>query len=154
MSSKKYAAPLHLEVSSSRLLLILLTGLHLLVIVLLFLMPLSLGLSAVSMVFVLFSAACTVLYHAKKSLASSIVGLIWDIEDEWFLLQKNGEKILVALDGNSFVHPWFAVLNFRQKNKYLSRSVILLSDNIDKNDFRRLRVRLKVTNFKAELGAG
>ena len=151
MSSKKYAAPLLLEVSSSRFLLILLFSLHLLSLVLLLLMPLSIFFVISGALVILTSTVYTILYHAFKNLPSSITDLIWDIEDEWFLFQKDGSKIAVALDGNSFVHPWFAVLNFQQENKLFSRSVVLLSDNVNKNDFRRLRVRLKVTSMNADL---
>ncbi len=150
MSSKKYAAPLHLSVSSSRSLLVLLCSLHFFSFVLLFFLPIPLVYLIAGLVFVLVSACYSLFYHVTKALPSSVIGLIWDIEDEWFLLQRNGDKKLVTLDGNSFIHPLIAILNFKQKGRFLTRSVILLSDNIGKNTFRRLRVRLKVTNLSRE----
>jgi len=145
MSSKKYAAPLHLEIGSSRLLLMLLFFLHVFAFALLFLMPFHPLLLAACTVFIIASGIYTIGYHAKKKRPSSITGLIWDIVDDWYTLDKQGNKTQVILDGNSYVHSWIAILNFKQQDRWLSKSVILLRDNINQNDFRRLRVRLKVT---------
>jgi len=111
-------------------------------------MPISFILFVFCIVFILLSEIYTIMYHANKALPKSIVGLIWDIEDEWFILQKNGEKLLVTLDGDSFINPLFSILNFKQKGRFFSRSVVLFPDNINQNDFRRLRVRLKETSSK------
>ena len=151
MSSKKYAAPLHLEITPSRYLLILFFSLHFISFVLLFFIPIDSILLVVLSVLILLSAVHVFMHHVNKMRPTSIVGLIWDIEDDWFLLQRNGGKKLVELDGNSFIHPFFAILNFKQEGRLFSRSVILLKDNINQNDFRRLRVRLKVTNLYGEV---
>ncbi|MDH5258045.1 MAG: hypothetical protein OEX07_08545 [Gammaproteobacteria bacterium] len=151
MSSKKFAAPLHLDVGSSRLLLILLFCLHGFSLVLLFLMPLNLLLLMMSTILILTSGVYSILYQAKKRLPSSVTALIWDIVDDWYVLDKQGNKTAAVLDGNSFVHPWITILNFKLENHRFSRSVILLKDNINSNDARRLRVRLKVTRQNSTL---
>ncbi len=149
MSSKKYAAPLHLDILPSRYLLILLFCLHFFSFVLLFFMPIPTIYLFFSIALILLSAIYTLMYQANI-LPKSIVGLIWDIDDDWFILQKNGEKKSATLDGNSFIHPFFSILNFKQDGRVLTRSVILLKDNINQNVFRRLRVRLKVTGVHKE----
>jgi len=153
MSSKKYAAPLQIEVRSSRLLLMLFSCLHLVSFLLLFLMPLPIELTLFCVIFIVISGIYVVVFHALKHSSASIVGLVWDRNDDWLVLDKSGKQWEVVLDGNSFVHPWFSILNFKQENKWLSQSVMLLSDNVDKNDYRRLRVRLRVTRNNPDSSA-
>ncbi len=150
MSSKKYASPLRLEIGVSIQLTIFLFILHSVSFILLFFLPLPLFFLIASAVFIILSGIYTILFYGLKKMSSSIIGAVWADGDEWILFDKRGNEYNVVLDGNSFIHPWCSVLVFKQKKHIFSKNLILLSDNIDKNDFRRLRVRLKITNLEAE----
>lgn len=147
MSSKKYASPLHLEIKPSRFLFYFLVALHFFAFILLWLLPLFLIWQILISIFIIASGNYSVKMHATKQLPSSVIGLIWDVGDQWFVQTREGKTQPVILHGNSYVHPKFTLLNFKQENKWFAKAVILLWDNVDENSFRRLRVRLKITNL-------
>ncbi|MFA6408998.1 MAG: protein YgfX [Gammaproteobacteria bacterium] len=87
--------------------------------------------------------------HAWLSDAKSISKINWDEkEKKWFLEQKNGEILEAKVQTSSVVTPYFAILGFRITNGgrdaiyRVSRSVLIFPDNVDKEEFRRLRVLL------------
>ena len=151
MSSKKYAAPLRLEITASKIITSLLLFLHSVSLGLLFLLPLSLWLASVVSVLIVISGIYTIAGYGLKKSSSSIVGLLWDNNDEWFVTKKDEKVMPVSFLPNSFIHPWITILNFKQSGKLFSESIILVSDNVSREDFRRLRVRLKVTGFQQEV---
>lgn len=150
MSSKKYASPLRFNISASNQLISLLFLLHFISLILLFFLPLPIFFLIVSGIFFIVSGIYTIKFHGLKNLPTSIVSVVWADDAEWLLFDKRGKKTRANLDGNSFIHPWCTVLVFKQKKHFFSKNLILISDNIDKDDFRRLRVRLKITNFSVE----
>ena len=151
MSSRKYAAPLRLEITTSKKIIALLIFLHGASLGILFLLPLNSWLIAVVSVLIVVSGIYTIADHGLKILSSSFVELLWDNNDEWFITLKDETKIAVTFLPNSFIHPWITILNFKQSGKLFSRSIILVSDNVSREDFRRLRVRLKVTSLQGEV---
>jgi toxin CptA len=56
---------------------------------------------------------------------------------------KDGELHEAALLGTSFVAPYLTVLNLKPANSRLARHVVMLPDNVDGENFRKLRVLLK-----------
>ncbi len=147
MSSKKYASPLHLEIKPSRFLFYFLIALHLFAFILLWFLPLFIAWQVLISIFIIVGGIYSVKSYATKQLPSSVVGLVWDADEQWFIQTQEGKTQPVILNGNSYVHPKFTLLNFKQENKWFSKAVILLWDNVDENSFRRLRVRLKITNL-------
>ena len=92
---------------------------------------------------------------------NTIVSLVWDTNNEWILTTKGGDSICAELMQDSYINPLMTILIFkcrpveapRNPGKFLGlrklhprkqHNVVLLKDNINENDFRRLRVRLKV----------
>ena len=75
-----------------------------------------------------------------------IVELIWDTMDEWTLRDAQGGEMQARLLPGAYVHPWLVILNFvpvvQRRHRHRRRTVILLSDMIDANSLRHLRVRL------------
>lgn len=61
--------------------------------------------------------------------------------DEWSMKLPCGELRPVELLPRSFVHPRLVVLRFREGRKHIA--VILTPDVVDREQLRRLRVRIK-----------
>lgn len=59
------------------------------------------------------------------------------------LQTRRGEWHECKLSGDSFVSPWLTVVVLAQENRRRARYVIIMPDNVDAGDFRRLRVWLR-----------
>lgn len=60
------------------------------------------------------------------------------------LLQtRRGEWLEGELLGSSYVSPRLTIVNFRPHGRWATRRVILVPDNVDSEDFRHLRTRLR-----------
>lgn len=100
---------------------------------------------------VFLSAYLLIRKYALLVSSKAIVKIIWDANNEWILETKNGEVIQAILAPESYIHSFMTILIFKYNieglHKFLPAykcCVILLKDNVDASDFRRLRVRLKV----------
>ena len=161
MSSKKYAAPLRLEIKSSKILLFFLLGIHLVALILVYFLEFTLFLSISVSTFIILSAYFVINKYALLNSSKAIVKLIWDANNEWILETKNGKTIQAELKRDSYIHSFMTILIFSRSPDEAKRNpgetpglrklhpgykynVILLKDNLDENDFRRLRVRLRV----------
>ncbi|MES2490749.1 MAG: protein YgfX [Pseudomonadota bacterium] len=76
----------------------------------------------------------------------ALTRLTWHAEGGWTVRDQAGEYS-AELQGNSFVHSAFLVLNFRLKNG-ARRTRVLMGDEVDAEQMRQLRARLSV--FKSE----
>ena len=161
MSSKKYATPLRLEIKPSKILLLFLLGIHLVALILIYFLEFTLFLSISFYTFIILSAYFVINKYALLNSSKAIVKLIWDTNNEWILEAKNGETIQAELKQDSYIHPFISILIFNCRQDGVQANagkftgfyklklgftcnVILLKDNVNENDFRRLRVRLKV----------
>lgn len=68
----------------------------------------------------------------------------WDSEGQWWLYDPDGGKHRADLLPGAYVHPWLVVLPLRV-NLAVHR-LVLVTDNVDVAQLRRLRVRLKQRN--------
>ena len=68
--------------------------------------------------------------------------LFWKPDGSW-LITHNNNQLEVELLSGSVVTSFFAILNFKHK-KTKCIHVLLFKDNIDKQMFRKLRVKVKV----------
>ncbi len=68
--------------------------------------------------------------------------LQWKPDGQW-LLRHQLTTYQVRLSTDSLITPWLTILNFKS-NDGRKFTVTIVKDNINKEDFRRLRVRLKV----------
>lgn len=65
----------------------------------------------------------------------------------WLLQDRRGNVFAMQLLGSSICTVHFVLLNFKSvANKWLWRSVVILPDAMDKDDFRKLRVLLRFGN--------
>lgn len=153
MSSPKYASPLRFNIIPSRILLILMGGLHAGAVLLL--IPLALPI-IVKFLFAAIIAASLYVFLLQSAWLSAtrpllncwptFVDAVWDENDQWLLSDKKHQTHRAQLLPTSYVHAQLVVINLRLQdmawyNRY--RTIILLHDNIDSETFRRLRVRLR-----------
>jgi len=76
---------------------------------------------------------------------NAIVKVWQDEVGEWFLLNKKGKELAGKLMGDSVVTQSLVILNFKIEGRFLKRHVVLFSDGVDEDSFRRLRVWLGVS---------
>lgn len=93
--------------------------------------------------------------HALLRSPDSVSGLELTGEMACVLETRGGERIACALLGSSFVAPYLTVLELKPLKidgavelreswrRFFSRSVVILPDGIDPEEFRRLRVMLR-----------
>lgn len=78
--------------------------------------------------------------------ANSIVGLELGESGEIACQTRRGEWLDCELLGSSYVSPQITVVNLRPHGWWLTRRVILVPDNVDPRDFRRMRIWLRWKN--------
>ncbi|MCB1829677.1 MAG: hypothetical protein H6964_17710 [Chromatiaceae bacterium] len=82
--------------------------------------------------------------HVALSSRSAVEKVEWGMDDGWILYQKQGAQSGAKLQQRNFVAPWMTLLSFSCSSGFFSRYVILLGDNCDADQLRRLRVRLRL----------
>ncbi|HEU0290601.1 MAG TPA: protein YgfX [Burkholderiales bacterium] len=75
--------------------------------------------------------------------AHSIVTLELGEDGEVACQTRGGEWLDCELLGSSYVSPHMTIVNIRPRGWWKSRRVILVPDNVDHRDFRRLRMWLR-----------
>lgn len=150
MSSKKYAARLQLDLYPSKTLLAVLLLLHSIAIIALLMLPFPVWLILLLSALVIVYGAHLITTHALRNSKKSIRKIIWDANDDWLISTRIAENVKMTLQRDSFIHPMLTVLRFKQSGKFFPVSAILLKDNINENEFRRLRVRLTLSRNNEE----
>ncbi len=86
-------------------------------------------------------------YYLRKdamlTAQNAIVVLTLPDEMTCVLTTRSGESIACSIQGSSFVAPYLTVINLKPSQKFFTRSVVILPDGIDAEEFRRLRVWLR-----------
>ena len=89
--------------------------------------------------------------HLLQTLKKSVKTIQYDSANNWFVktYDENHESSLksVVLLPSSFISKALIVLNYRD-NTGSNYSALITADSISSNEFRRLRVRLKLTDIK------
>ena len=163
MSLKKSAPPLHIELTRSRQLLVLLLVIHLGAVVLTFYFDSSWAFKLVIVVSLL--ASMIVSLHKIGWLKfvpkdswwllrwQYVPLLVWQSDNAWQISTGAGRRVSAYLLPTSTCYATFVALNFRIENElWWNRriSIVIFPDAIDKEVFRQLRVRLR-TRFVREL---
>jgi len=88
-------------------------------------------------------------YHWRRDLphlcSNSVIGIDWSTDRGWLIRLKDGRKIKGILCPSSFVSRSILLLNFKTAD-HARRRVAVASDSIDGEQFRRLRVLLRMGN--------
>ena len=81
-------------------------------------------------------------YALLRSPGSAVV---FELSEEMScaLETRRGGRIICTLLGSSFVAPYLTVLNLKPSAGFFTRSVVILADGIDAEQFRQLRVLLR-----------
>lgn len=82
-------------------------------------------------------------HYALLKSARSVVAFELTEALECTLETKCGEYIICRILGSTFVAPYLVVLNVKSFGEFFSRSVVIVADGIDTEEFRLLRVLLR-----------
>jgi toxin CptA len=75
--------------------------------------------------------------------AHAIVALELDDGGSLFFQTRGGRRVECDLLGSSYVSPGLTIVNMRPRNRAGARRAILVEDNVDPREFRRLRTWLR-----------
>jgi toxin CptA len=81
--------------------------------------------------------------QAALRAAEAIVALEITERGRLSFLTRGGKWRACELLGSTYVSPWLTILNLKPEGGRLVRHVVLVTDNVDARDFRRLRVWLR-----------
>ncbi|MEQ1813124.1 MAG: protein YgfX [Candidatus Nitrotoga sp.] len=112
------------------------------VFVLLFLMPLPWWVKLVASAAVLISAVYYLRHDAYLSMQTSNARLQIDA-GQVTITRRNGQSWSGLVLHDSFIAPQMVILNVLPEGAYFSRSVIILTDSLEQDSFRQLRVLMK-----------
>lgn len=154
MISRPAAVVLKAHFKPSRSLAIVLAGVHCGAVALVGMVAFPLWLKVVVSAVIVASGALYVAKDALRTLPQSIVGAEIEEEGRCTIETRNGVRKGCRLLGSSFVAPYLTVLNFKPDGEFFVKSMALLPDGIDGEDFRRLRVLLRWKYRAQDSGAG
>ena len=138
MPEKSALCP-YLSPKPSRALATFLLGVHALSFLAAWLNPLPVWLRSLIALGVLLSLWLNV---RRSRAETEIIGLRIKPDVAWDLHTREGPIIEASLLGSSLVNPWFVLLHFRaEKKRY---SLLICRDSLNAEEFRRLRVTLRV----------
>ena len=137
------SAPLYLELHPSRIFALVLLVIHLGAAGCLLIVPLPWPVHIVAVGAILFSFRYTLFRWALQRHDKSVTALLWDDLGEWKLFFRSGEEV-VRLEPDTLVSSWLVVLNFSATAAAGHYSAVILPDSLDRESFRRLRVRLRL----------
>ncbi|WP_455201660.1 protein YgfX [Kaarinaea lacus] len=153
MSSQKYASPLRFKIVPSRLLIAIVTVMHLGAIGLL--LPASLPLWTIVVSCLAITVSLLVSWSragwitrqlSLSSIWPNFAEAVWDEADHWQLIDEHQQIYPAKLMPSTYVSAQLVVINLRLDNipwYCRFRAIVLLPDNIDSESFRRLRIRLR-----------
>ena len=98
-------------------------------------------LSATLFAAVLASLYRSILLHARRSHPAAICRLVWKDGEECVLTWSSGKQLTARMQARAFVMPWLVALHLKDSDGKSFR-LALLPDMLDREVFRRLRVRL------------
>ena len=102
-----------------------------------------LGIKAIAAAALVFSLIYYLRQDALLTASDAAVVLVLSDEMQCILTTRSDELIVCSILGSTFVAPYLTVLNLQPVGKFFTRSVAILSDGIDAEEFRQLRVWLR-----------
>ena len=141
--SRKYATPLRLDIASSRMMGEWVMLVHALPILLLPALPTSgwLSLAVTAALFV--SLVRTWRLQVSRHHPDAVCSMVWGEGKDCLLSLHSGGQEEVSMGAQAFILPWLVILHFNSRRRHM-RYLVLLPDMLDRQVFRKLRVRLKV----------
>lgn len=105
-------------------------------------LPLAAGWRLAGMAWVLSAVGYVLLRDVLLQTARSCVALDLAPRQRIALIPRRGEPVAGSLDKRSFVSPYLTLINITTESGK-RRSVVIMPDSMDGDDFRRLRVQLR-----------
>ena len=81
--------------------------------------------------------------QVRRRHANAVRSLKWGAENHCLLGLYSGQEQHLDLCEQAFLAPWLVILHFNNQ-RYGRRTLVLLPDMVDRDLFRKLRVRLKL----------
>lgn len=147
--SSKYAAPLRLELGPSRTLATWLIVMHASPLFVLPLLQLPHWLKLLISFAVLYSLFDAWRRQVRRVHPDAVRTVQWTHTGHCYLTLNSGQQLVVSLSTQAFILPWMVVLHFKTPQRRF-RYLLVLSDMLDAEVFRRLRVRLRVAMDQGE----
>ncbi len=142
MSHAAYASPLVLEPGVSRYLTLYIVVIHALALVVVA-APLNLPtLFRVGIAVVIVISFIRQWLRTREHEPTRIYRLVWEADDDWTLWCNDSTEIVGQLRPDSYESTWLVILRL-QLQLGGRRTLVLLPDMLDRQSFRRLRVRLR-----------
>ena len=91
--------------------------------------------------------------HGTRSARSAVVELLLSSDAVIVVRFHSGRLIAGHVRSATFVHPWFTSIVWRADGKRWSRTLPIVPDMLDLDDFRRLRVLLRYGRREVTAGA-
>lgn len=135
---------LTIQLRPSKQLAIILIAAHSCAAVLLFwTLSVSFSIQLIGLLFLIVSLYFYLKHDALLSFAHSAVSLSFSDKVDCTLETVSGQTVECSVLGSTFVSPYLTVLILQSKQWWSMRSVVILPDVIDNEEFRRLRVILR-----------
>ena len=109
----------------------------------LWVLPLELWIKALIAVAVVASAASLTRRVALLATQDAVVAVEITEDARLAVKTRRGDWCACRLSGSSYVSPWLTILVLAEDNRRSARYVVITPDNVDAEDFRRLRVWLR-----------
>ena len=91
--------------------------------------------------------------HGRRSACNAVVEMLVSTDAVIVARLRDGRLVAGHVRSSSFVHPWLTTIVWRPDGSRLSRSVAIVPDMLDPDDFRRLRVMLRYGRSDVSAGA-
>ena len=135
--------PIAMVLQSSTTLAVLLLSVGLAACLILLCMPVALWIKTTAILLISLATIWHMAQYALLLLPGSIIKLELTTRAEFFVTQRDGQKIKAEVLTTSFVAWYLVMLNLKFPASRLARHVVLIPDMLDSEAFRRLRVWLR-----------
>lgn len=142
MSHAAYTSPLVLEPGASRYLILYLVVIHALALAVVAVplkMPVALRFALAVAIVISFIWQWR---RSREHDPARIHRLVWEADDDWTLWRNDSTELVGQLRPDSYESTWLVILRL-QLEQGGWRTVVLLPDMLDRQSFRRLRVRMR-----------
>lgn len=85
-----------------------------------------------------------VLVSLYRTHSASRLTLLWSSDDQWTLFE-DGKGVTARLAGPAFVQAWLVILPLKLNSSRVLRHITVFPDEVPEQIFRRLRVRLRMS---------
>jgi len=134
---------IQIDLRASKSLTVLLLSIHMGAITVLCWVPIPIWIKLIAITFCLWDLTRLLRLHIFRNTALAIIKFTINSEQQWWLIDYQGQSHLASLQGNSFMTAYLIILNFKINGSRVKKSVVIARDSVDRDSFRRLSVHLR-----------